>query len=432
MKTASAFSIVSITLSASLSMALGIPKPRIAPPEPVKSTNFLQAITPAQASNMAIHPSRVLDFNGDGTIDILQCKGSQTRVRILDGTNRNNVLFNWEGPEGDTPSPSLQRAFTACEVIELQKGKQSIVVSAVFNHSERGSRVQSEQYLLLNTGRTLAPKVISAQQSARNGALIVNSNMIFKSAARSVQCAEFPDKLIHEGYRAGVLCFFAGYDTLSPEDWTNTAVIKFEVRDGNLIGKDLTPSSGLPWYGGIKGTPKHAFPSYRSRTGQVKIDGLHMMGGAFIDHNNDGLPDLVSVGQHASVRVSRMLINKSRAEGVEFQTSNILQAKYGHMTEFLTIAAFGKYTDKNRKPCVYISGELYDGDDRGGEVVDHVRCFERTEWVRHDLPIRNFSSSIQGGFVEADDSGRFHIRAPSYIYRNGKTERIGEEYFRVR
>lgn len=61
--------------------------------------------------------------------------------------------------------------------------------------------------------------------------------------------------------------------------------------------RDLTKSSGFQW-NGMKGKGMSQLPTINMCSGSYrKVDGLHVMDGALIDGNRDGLPDLVTIVQ---------------------------------------------------------------------------------------------------------------------------------------
>ena len=149
----------------------------------------------------------------------------------------------------------------------------------------------------------------------------------YNAAVRSVKCTKYPQYLIAQGYTPGVLCFFAGYDQGLPNGnyGNKTALIKIEEANQTLVFKDITNSAGLLWTGGVQGTNWTKFREYffntSGGTDWYKYDGLSMMGGAWIDYDKNNLPDLVTVGQHASIRASKMVFDNSKPEGITFNTS---------------------------------------------------------------------------------------------------------------
>jgi hypothetical protein len=417
------FTLLFILMTTQYVNALGNRPPRPVDPEPF-SMGFAKPAQLQGSSIVNFDTSFAMDLNKDGVLDQVSCSNVDLSVTVKDGKDLNKNLFRWEIP-WKTHENGSKRSFTGCEVVELTKGSPSIVASTVFNSPTIGARIVAPQFVFLNVNGRLKAQQIAVHSGA--------SEFIYSAAARSVKCIEYPESLVRLGYKAGALCFFAGYDTgNSGSKITHTALLKLETVNDVVIAKDLTASAGLLWSGGARGTAASRFPTYVNNRGDRKIDGLHMMDGAFLDPNKDGLPDLVTVGQHASIRASTMKFNRSRPEGIEFSTTNILTAKNGNMTEFLRVRSFREHDKGISKPCVYVSGERYDSNySSPSRVYDHIRCFESGKWVRYNLPGHEFSSEYSNAIIKRCKNNRIYLRAPKIELINGVLQRSGFNFFEV-
>jgi hypothetical protein len=315
------------------------------------SSNIAQGI---EFNKLKIH-----DLTKNGRADTVTC--NKTGIQIIEG-GTNRQVFNWVRPN------NVHSQSTQCAFVEIVPGFLSIVESSLLSvNPAKGDRRPSNQIVILNNrGRFFMQEIV-----LENGSK-------YKAVGRGVSCAEFPKFLVSKGHKPGALCFFAGYHFSGV---THSALIKLEFVNNRLIAKDLSASAQLPWSRGASGTSMNSFPKYKTCGGSTKTDGYHMMGAAFLDANNDGLPDLITVGQHASVRFSKMLWDSSKREGFRFETSFISKASKNTMTEYLKIEAFHNVDKSINSPCVYISGELKDGcGSSGASVHDHLQCYINGQW----------------------------------------------------
>ena len=400
------------------------------PPKPTGEsfdTNYTQELHIDRSKGFNFDRRFMADFNGDGVKDRIHCDSANLIVFVRNGKNLKQNIFYWKGPHVRRLGNGSKRIFTGCEVLRFSNRHPSILVSTAYAHPVNGVRVPSEQFLLHNQGNRFVVKHLYAHLNGRN--------YRYKTASRSVKCHRYPKALVNRGYKPGFLCFFAGYDSPTPNGYgTSAALIKIEERrDGTIVGKDLTGSSGLLWSGGILGTYYKKFSTYRSETGSGKYDGLHMMDSAFLDYNSDGLVDLITVGQHSSVRASRMIIDRSKKEGIRFSTSNILTAKSGNMTEFLTIQAFNEYDKSIGRKCLLLTGEQFDYK-RGSKanVHDHIRCFAGGRWRRHDFPVQYLTSEMTEPTIRKMPNGKIWIRVAQKIRKNGRTQFHRHRLFQVK
>lgn len=367
------------------------------------------------------------DFNKDGVTDNLSCHGP--KVVIRDGKNNNRMLLNWQLPKPSIHYPNGGASnlhISHCEIARIRGGHPSIVISSGYSNPSVGMRIPAQQYVLYNTGATRPGEIVRLSPQ-RLRIQLEGRTFFFQSAARGVTCTRFPSKIVAQGYNPGVMCFYAGYDgpITRGGSGTNTALIKLEVgTDGGLIAVDMTSDSGLPWHGGALGTPMHQIPTVNLGWG-VRYDGLHMMDGAFMDYNSDGLPDLVTVAQHASIRLGTMRFDASTEEGVSFSNSKILQAGPGTMTEFLRVTAVNELNSNIKEKCLYISGE-------SPNVWDHLRCFTGGQWKVFGLP-SNISAGVGTPGINkmSASSPNFHIRVWDTRERKLRFFRVGPRPGRV-
>lgn len=370
---------------------------------PLGSSPFhIQDVSDKDFSGLNFNPL-VADFNGDNIDDTLNCSNIKKNITIIDGADSKNIKTVWAGPkEWTTPSYAgftKTFSFTGCSIVRLN-GLNHIVVSTLLSHQRDGARVRSPQYVLINQGN-MDFKLTEIRVPNTQG------GFVFRAASRSVKCQAYPAKLVEAGYAPGVLCFFAGYDA-GGQDWagygTNTALLKLELKsNGDLIVKDLTASSGLPWRGGAYGTDYRVFPIVGG-----KYENLHMMDSAFSDLDSDGYVDLVTVAQHANMYFSRMIPNKNLIEGVQFLTSRAVGTGYEPMTEYLRVTAFNEvHRSLASLKCFFMSGE-----NEGGarSVHDHIRCYENNIWKRYELPGKKGFSWSGRGFVAADGDGKLILK----------------------
>ncbi len=399
--------------------AVTAPTPTPAPIPPT-ADDFVQLVDSNLARGVNFVKAFKADFNGDGVVDKLVCNGTNYSVTIFDGKKITDVLYRWDGPATNTlitdpskPTVISKLLYTGCEAVEIIPGRPSVVISQAYAHPTDGVRIQEGQYVLQNRGMTTDGKLRMVPRVVRTP-----DTKVYRVAARSVKCVPYPAQLVRAGNKEGALCFYAGYDQALPNGQygNKVALLKFEEVDGALIAKDVTGSSGLIWKGGVSGTVMSTFPTYKNSSGSRKYDGLNMMGGAWLDYDTDGLPDLITVGQHASIRSSKMKLDRSKPEGISFTTSNILTASKSSMTEFLSVAAFNEQDSRITLPCVYVTGEVANTNSlKSYDVPDHFRCFENGTWVTHMLPGKVYSSAMQGASIRRDTTGRTLILAPSLV-----------------
>ena len=364
------------------------------------------------------------DFNNDGIADQLICnnikinKKNRINVEVIDGSTK-KPIFKWNWNEKNAQkNKNVKIRLTGCDVIYLRENRPSVVLSLAYNSKKIGMRVKAPQFILFNRP--------SNNKLAARKILIPGTKKSFLSAARNVKCAQVPEKLLNAAVKNGAYCFFPGYDNrIKKGTWgTFTSFVKFEQGEGDsFIVKDLTKSSRLPWSGGMKGTSMKKTRPIKMCNGVRKYDLLHMMDGAFLDFNNDRLIDLVTVGQHASVRAHQMVYNPNFLDKFYFRNTLIDDVHNGGMSEFLSVSSLDEHDKSIKSSCVYISGERYNGC---GSVPDHLRCFKDGEWKEIFPQGKKFSSksnrisvkrykNTNGYFIEAPIVKRKNI-IDSYRY----------------
>lgn len=367
------------------------------------------------------------DFNRDGIIDRLICGNvkingqSRLNVRIIDGKSGLD-LYKWNGYAGQSVGGDGRvQKLTSCDIVNLRPHFPSIVMSTVYDIPGYGYRGISRQYLIQNTATTTNQFAVKVQTIK-----IPNSDSNFASAARNVKCTQVTNFFKQRGYADGAYCFYAGYDGAIPGggSGTVTAFVKFQHGSNNsLVVKDLTNSSGLMWNGGMRGTYLSRFPSAKLCNGSAKYDGLHMMGSAFVDFDRNGTPDFISIGQHASLRLHKMIYNAGKNEGVQFQTSTIDPQGSG-MSEYLRIQSFEEDEYSAKSNCVYISGER---SNNCTDTPDHFRCFKDNKWQTFYPEGGKFSSTMGTMSIKATGQGALAIKVPYY---NGSSK-AGDKYFQL-
>lgn len=231
-----------------------------------------------------------------------------------------------------------------------------------------------------------------------------------------------PSRLRSSGYKDGALCFFSGYSN-SSDGKSYTALLKLEEENGFLKAYDLTKSSGLPW-GGIDGKLWSAFPRTDRKLGSsYRPDGYFTMDSAFLDYNLDGLPDLVVVGQHASIRTARMVLNKAKPQGIQFVTTRITKSGNGYESEFLNAYNLGR-NDNSNSTCVYITGESqFIEPGSSATVRDQIRCYNNVtkKWETEYMP-GDISTNYKNVKIRENGHGEIVIRTRNEVARGKYTD----------
>jgi hypothetical protein len=401
---------------------------------PFAPGEFARVVDPSLATGVIFGKAFKADFNNDGVPDKVVCSNADHSVKVFDGKKLSNVLYSWDGPATNTiitdsakPKEMSNRSYTGCVTAEFTPGQPSIIISDSFVHPVYGFRIPAEQFVLINLGLTSSGTVKMMPRIVRTP-----DNLVYRAPVRSVKCTAYPAQLVAAGHTPGQLCFYAGYDQGLPNGQygDRVALLKLEVSGNTVVAKDLTGSSGLPWTGGVSGTLMGSFRV----TSQGKMDGLSMMGGAWLDYDKDGLPDLITVGQHTSIWAFKMGINSGKPEGVSFTKNTIMLVGNDTMTEFLTVSALNEQDAKIQLPCVYITGEVNNINNVSAshDVPDHMRCYENGTWVTHMLPGgKYYSSTYAGVSVKIDSVGRILALAPNFYYTtvnsSGKTVQAGPD-----
>lgn len=369
------------------------------------------------------------DFDKDGKMDRLIC-GSQDidgvshlKIQVKRGSN-GSYMLNWKGPAQNARGDGAEFRATSCDVVFLKSKFPSIVVSTGYAHPVNGLRIKGQQYFihLRSSDRKFSAKAIKINSTGEK----------LMSAARSVKCTQMPSSIVNTGVNDGALCFFAGYDSSLPNSsrtGTVTALIKIEEgSNDSVIFKDLTSSTKLPWKG-VSGTPLGSIREIKMcNGGSSRYDGLHMMEGAFLDYNQDGLPDLVTVGQHASIRSHQMVKSSKYVEGFYFKTEIIHDVRTG-MSEFLQVESLDENDRELGSKCVYITGEVDDGKYSSCNAVpDHFRCFNGSSWTTYFPEGERFTSGMHTRVFRPNGRGSY-VGKIKKLDKNGKS--IGYRYMKI-
>ena len=358
--------------------------------EKLLAQNFTEVEAPIGTTNTDL--LQKFDFNGDKVPDRVTYNGISLIVSIKDGVTGAEI-FRWERDD-----PAGESRFSSVDIVDIQKGFPSIIISGFRTVNGQGARGFDRQYIIFNNKGSLRTYMVT-KPDGKN----------YATAGRSVQCTSYPQVLINKGYNPGALCFWAGYDGALGQggSGTSTALVKIESVNGAPVFKDITPTSDLPWIMGMSGTPLNNFPTvHLCSGGGARYDGLHMMSGTFLDYDQNGLVDLVTVGQHASIRAHQMVLDTTRPEGIRFITKKITNPSQG-MSEFLKVVALNKVETGYKSNCVYVSGEI------GGcnSTYDHLRCFENGSWHLKKLPGSEFSSAHLGAYLSGNGGGKIYLQA---------------------
>lgn len=370
-------------------------------------------VSPTEGDGIDFDRFAKVDFNGDGAFDQLVCTGGQ--ITLKDSVTK-KVIYSWVRTQLKN-SLGYEIRLGKCDVVQIVPGHWSIVQATYFRDPSDGSKHQSDQIVILNTGKGFFPRKV-----------LMPNGSHYQAVGRSVACHKYPTGLVNKGYRAGGLCFYSAYNNGYT---THTALVKFELQNSSgLRTKDLSFTLGNTWTGGMAGTSPSmivggrivsTFRKFRYCDGDTRYDGLHMMDAAFLDIGNNGLPDLVTVGQHASVRISRMFMDVSRttSEGLYFQTDFLTEAQQNIPTEFLRVTAFNHVDVGISQRCVHISGEA-EPTAQCGRVTDHLMCYRKGVWSQVNYPF-NFSSEMSNAVIRRSHrDGKILIKTVN-AFDNNKT-----------
>lgn len=296
-------------------------------------------------------------------------------MKIIDGANPSVVTTLWTGPSAWVQPAdhnyTTTFAFAGCQVISLA-GRPHILAGTMRVHSNIGARVKAGQQIFVNQGG-----MNFERRELQYHVPYSSTRRVYMAATRSVKCRNYPSALVREGFNPGALCFFAAYDAHQDHgevNWgTNTALLKIEMSSTGVVSAmDITASSGLPWVSGAYGTVVGHFNVFNG-----KSELLNMMDSAFLDFNDDNLPDLITVGQHINPHVSQMIFDRTRPAGIRFgPTTRMLGTSREPMTEYLTVNAFGDVNPNLNMNCLFFTGEQEENTLAPWNVRSHIRCYE--------------------------------------------------------
>ena len=386
-----------------------------------KALIFVFLITQLHSVAMAIEASDIVDesskaFSGvdfnrlqgdideDGTIDNVIC--NNTEVKIVSGKDK-KVLYRWDvASEKHGTINGLKREIPNCSVVSLKNNSKKVLIVSTFWIRPSGSwdKFASSQFAIFSNGSKLVRK-----------AIVSTSGESYKPVARSVKCINYPKTLVNSGFNPGAICFFAGYrQHFDNADRSRTALLKLEMSGGKVVFKDLSTKSGFPWNKGVAGTP--VFRWFPDCNNLYRADGINTMDGAFVK-TDDSLSTLITVGQHAHMRATKIKIDRGLSEGLSFSTTIAASAQCGTDTEYLTSTSFQEMNNDVDLPCAYITGEV--GQNEGGAFIntyDHLRCYQNGKWDKIELP-KTFSSGMRRAPITQNSN--------KVIIKTGKTDKNG-------
>ncbi len=357
------------------------------------SYNFsnISRVSNARGNNLDFNFNNKFDFNGDGINDRVRCSLAKF-VTITSGADQ-KVLFEWDGPQKlrtTTSGDVYRRAVSGCEITMINSKTPVILISNFW--ITPNWRSDAPQYAVFRTSQGFVVRTLE-----------VSNFGTYRGVVRSIKCGRYPRRMVTNGYKDGALCFMADY---TQAELSRSAILKLEMsRDGNdIIAKDLSSTSGLLWSNGARGTSIWNFDVIDGFKSHQR-DGGFMMDSAFLDYNNDGLIDFLTVGQHAKLRSHRMVIDSTRREGIRFVTNELTSVNSTNdMTEFLKITSFDRQEPNLDVSCVYLSGESSDPNGH-----DHIRCFRNGTWSKRNLPI-NFSSEYYNARIRVSEKNTIIIK----------------------
>ncbi|NQZ01272.1 MAG: hypothetical protein HRT45_11455 [Bdellovibrionales bacterium] len=328
----------------------------------------------------------IADFNGDGLVDKLEC--TSRSIKILEASSSRpgtySQVFSYQ------PNPStktiqkadgphvLDAVISECVAVKLA-GPGSLPLIAF--STSFSNDVPAAQNVLVNTTAGNGQTSFSVKK------IVLSGGDDYMAAARGLACTDYPSALVssNNGRKHGALCFYAGYIHRHGNigfNETRTALFKFELdANQNLVVRDLTESSGLPWVGGAKGTHQSRLPKIfwgSPDHPQERRHGAFIMDGTFMDYNNDGFPDLVTVGMHGSMRLATFRPQTTAPQGIDFNMSFIQKVQLGDMSEFLQVRSFSEANPRLPKNCLVAYGQNYPRNLGG--VPLHVRCYVSGQW----------------------------------------------------
>ncbi|MCX6116208.1 MAG: hypothetical protein NT027_01600 [Proteobacteria bacterium] len=191
-----------------------------------------------------------LDLDGDGAPDAIDINGWMAQV-VVKLSQSKNFAVNF-GADVFTHSISTR-------YVKFGNDRYSSILIAVSRRTENGS-----------VHNIRDPNLLLNQILLRNDqkGLLTQVNLNIRMHGRDVDCRDTRDSKL--------VCFFAGYHGQSA---------LYEVGSEGRVN-NITSQSGLP------------FPTAE---GPFGTNGRHMMSGRWIDLDQDGDWDLVSVGQHSDI-----------------------------------------------------------------------------------------------------------------------------------
>ena len=372
-------------------------------------------------SSINLSGRKFADFDGDGVFDQLICPVASNYNK--DGVLQRRTAEIFSGASGKRiaaytlPVPDQDNYisyFMVCDIVDIYDGKPSVVFSTFKQKFNNGNdKRHAAQRVWFNGLDGLNMLVLNG---ANNRGRVVGQ-------MRSADCTEITNRMKAEIGYSGALCFWADYDASS----TVTALVSLRSDDGvQLKVTDISGESNLPWRNGLKGTSRSEFTNKQicGDHNSWRHDGIFMMAGAFVDYNYDGLPDLLTAGQHTSLIAHEMMLDSSSQLGFTFESKPITEpdkrdSEGRCFSEYRNVRAIQRPEAKMNIPCVIISGDQpSDGDQL---IEDHLRCYENESdsWELFDLPESIYANYSTYAFdIKGDKNIYFKptraVQYPSY------------------
>jgi hypothetical protein len=277
------------------------------------------------------------------------------------------------------PEQSFKLDFNGDQIVDKVTVESNLVTVQIEGQQEKrftvAPRIHDAAVIALDKERRYPSLVLAVGTwgpTASGGQFVWGENqLILLNESGVLTLKESSLWLVGRGVDCGYLeerpaCFFASFGDL--KGMKGLSELAFVSTTGTFEG--IGSARNLPF--------PVAWPGKR-------VNGFHMIGSAMMDYNQDGIVDIVSVGQH-----SQIFLALSKASDPQYQVSweftfdDYLAARATRVPEF---------------PCVYIAIELKESKSQ-----DHLLCFNHSQgrFSALALPKRYGNGYLQPGFVKAD------------------------------
>jgi len=270
------------------------------------------------------------DFDGDGITDkIIHTHDTIT----IEMSSKGIFSYSPKTIEGDT------RSIQDFEVISLRKdGQYPSVVFATVNWRNQFFHLSTQRILFNQEGQFTVRELPTV------------------SVGRDIDCIPNPREDMNP---FSVLCFYSSYGDV---EWKTGLSALIEINQEGR-SRDVTEWYHLPFPQSVLST-------------RGPNNGFLMINSAFFDFNQDGLEDLIAVGQHSQILTAEMTLNE------KFKNARY-HSDHG---EYLRISVPQKVHTKKMKlipPCVYFTLEAHEGPLR-----DFVECYNQktSTWNGIEIP----------------------------------------------